>query len=103
MPGIYWQNVITLGLLVIQKKLFKGFHIFDPNQKKLFKDFYIFDHCGLESRSMSFIGGNYIAFHARYLLPNIISLGLLVIQKKLLKGFHIFDPCDLESRSMLFI
>ena len=54
MPDIYCQNIITLGLLVIQKKLIKGFHIFD--------------HCDLDSRSRSFIGGNYIAFHARYLL-----------------------------------
>ena len=54
MPDIYWQTIITLGLLVIQKEMFKSFHIFEP--------------CDLESRSRSFIGGNYIAFHARYLL-----------------------------------
>ena len=74
MPAIYWQNIISLGLLVIQKKLFKDFHIFDP--------------CDLESRSMSFIWGNFLALHPRYPLAKYHVLILVTL--KVGQG-HLFE------------
>ena len=84
MPGIYWQNIITLGLLVIQK-LFKGFHIYLTLMTLKVCQGYLLDKTYL-----------YTAFHTGIYWQNSITPGLLIIQRSCLKVFIYLTPMTLK-------